>query len=118
MDSRAIDLKRQKPRHVSLMIKTGSSPFDWECYQGELSELKEKIAFVVLDKNIGNTGRGYGKLAIENEKGHFGQERDVEFFWSRTEMGHTCVGLLLGSQKHDSKSKPLLSNVGSKFGDD
>ena len=107
MDSRAIDLKRQKPRHVSLMIKKGSSTFDWECYQGELSELKEKIAFIVLDKNIGNAVRGYGKLAIEDEDGHFGQERDVEFFWSRNEMGHTCVGLLLGSQKYDSKSNLL-----------
>lgn len=118
MNSEATSLKKHKPRHISLMIKTGSSPFDWECYQGELSELKEKIAFVVLDKNIGSTGKGFGKLAIENEKGHFGQERDVEFFWSRTEMGHTCVGLLLSSQKHESKWKPLLSNVGSKFGDD
>ena len=114
MNSQSIRLKKQKPRHVSLMIKTGSSPFDWECYQGELSELKEKIAFIVLDENIGSTGKGYGKLAIENEEGHFGQERDVEFFWSRTEMGRTCVGLLLGSQNHDFKSKPLLSNVGSK----
>ena len=42
MISQSIRLKRQKPRHVSLMVKTGSSPFDWECYQGELSELKEK----------------------------------------------------------------------------
>ena len=117
MNSQSIRLKRQKPRHVSLMIKTGSSPFDWECYQGELSELKEKVAFIVLDENIGSMGKGYGKLAIENEEGYFGQERDVEFFWSRTEMGHTCVGLLLGSQNHDSKSKPLLSNVGSKFGE-
>jgi hypothetical protein len=116
MTSQSNGIRRQKPRHISLMIKTGSSPYDWECYQGELSELKEKIAFVVLDKNIGSAGKGYGKLAVEDEEGHFGQERDVEFFWSRTEMGHTCVGLLLGSKKKDTKSKPILTSVVSNKG--
>ena len=95
---------KRGPKHISLMIKTGPAPHDWECYQGELSEMRERIAFVVLDANIGDQCRGYGKLAIEDDRGLFSDERDVEFFWARTEMDHTCVGFLLRGKDFKNKT--------------
>jgi len=81
------------PRHASLCLLVGSGGQAWECLQGELGELNEDGACIVLDADVDVLPSEHGQLSLEDGQGHFEHGRSVQVLWNRRELGHSCIGL-------------------------